>query len=72
MTEYANNVKACERKFKDPNSNLKSANKQVTSNQKFINFNSNYLVCERILGCKVYKYQITKYFVKWRDLNYNN
>ena len=73
MVEYANNAKEYETKFKDPISNSKPANqKQATSNQKFIHFNSNYLICERILGCKIYKDQITKYFVKWKDLNYNN
>lgn len=72
MREFYKTYRAFEIRDSINQFNSKSQKGDKDSQSQVSNyFNYSYLECERIVGCKLYELEIKKYFVKWKNLNYD-
>ena len=72
MREFYKTYRAFEIRDSINQFNSKSQKGSKDSQSQVSNyFNYSYLEWERIVGCKLYELEIKKYFVKWKNLNYD-
>lgn len=71
MREFSKTYSAM--KFNEAITKMNNHEPETTkeNNSNYFSFNKNYLICERVVGCKLFEDKILKFFVKWKDLNYD-